>query len=313
MGTVVRLGFSAMSPNPTPITRRAVLLGAAGLAGAAALAGCGSSNGSVASASSDGAGDKGPIVIPLFDVGDPYVVTGSRQRLVIGLQGAGGGTATTLPATATVTIVKGTKAIGEPMTVKAHSNGTPIAYYPIETTFPSTGYYALELAVEGGRSTQAVQVVAPGEAKLVQRGDKMRPVETPTTTNHAHVEPICTRQPVCSFHDITLTDALSSGRPTAFLISTPQFCQIGVCGPSLDLLIEASKRYPHVQFIHAEVYEDAAKLGGIKGAVLAPAVVTYALTYEPVLFAVDRKGVLVDRLDNVFDRDDIKTALDKIA
>lgn len=302
-----------MSPDQTPISRRTVLLGAAGLAGSAALAACGSTSPVAAASSGDSSGGKGPIVIPLFDVGDPYVVTGSRQRLVLGLQGPSGATATKLPPTATVSILKGTKRIGGPMTVKAHSDGTPIAYYPIETTFPSTGYYAIELTVEGKKTNQAVQVVTPAETKMVQRGDKMRPVETPTPSDHRLVEPICTRTPACSLHAVTLTQALTTGKPTAFLISTPQYCQIGVCGPSLELLLEAAPEYPGIQFLHAEVYENAAKLGTIKGATLAPAVVAYDLTYEPVLFVANGKGVLVDRLDNVFDRDDIKKSLDQVA
>jgi hypothetical protein len=308
-----------MPPNPTPVTRRAVLLGAAGLAGTAALAACSSSGSSAAGSGANGVTSnksKGPIVVPLFDVGEPYVVTGSRQRLVLGLQGDGGATATHLPADASIQLLKGLKdpkPVGDPVAVKAHSDGTPIAYYPIELTFPSTGFFALELTVQGKSTSQAVQVFTPGQAKMVQRGDKMRPVDTPTPADHRGVEPICTRQPECSLHGVTLTQALAKGQPTAFLISTPQFCQIGVCGPSLDLLIEAAPKYPGIQFLHAEVYEDAEKLGSIQGAKLAPAVVDYDLTYEPVLFVVDGQGVLVDRLDNVFDRADIKKALDQVA
>ncbi len=87
---------------------------------------------------------------------------------------------------------------------------------------------------------------------------------------------------------------------------------MGVCGPSLDLLIEAAPRHPRVQFLHAEVYQDAAKLGSIQGAKLAPVVVAYSLTYEPVLFVADGTGRLVDRLDNIFDRADLEAALAKI-
>ena len=308
-----------MEPRSPAISRRAVLVGVVGMAGTGLLAACGSSaKGTVRTLGTDVAVDphtKQPIAVPLFDVGDPYVVTGTEQRLVVGLQGPDGNAAATLPSPATVTVRadKSSKAVAGPMVVEAHHDGTPIAYYPVRATFPSVGNYVIEIEVDGAKATQALQVFEPSAAHLVQRGDKMRPVETPTPSDHRGVEPICTRSPACHFHSVTLTDALATGRPTAFLVSTPEFCQIGVCGPSLDLLIEAAPRHPHVQFLHAEVYENAAKLGSIQGAELAPAVVTYALTYEPVLFVADGQGRLVDRLDNVFDRADLEAALAKIS
>jgi hypothetical protein len=315
-----------MPPRPDPLSRRALLKGAAGFAGAGLLASCGSSQGARVSSVGTGVAvdprTHDPIAIPLFDVGDPYVVSGTEQRLVVGLQSAdSAATAGTpsaaahIPSPATITIRsdKTHDVVAGPTTVVAHDDGTPIAYYPIRATFPAVGTYVIELEVGGRTTTQAVQVSDPKDVHLVQRGQPMRPVETPTPTDHRGVEPICTRSPMCRFHSVTLTDALKTGKPTAFLVSTPEFCQIGVCGPSLDLLIEAAPRHPGIQFLHAEVYTDAAKLGSIQGAQLTPAVATYALTYEPVLFVADGQGRLVDRLDNVFDRADLAAALAKIS
>jgi len=309
-----------VQPRPDAISRRNLLIGVAGLAGAGVLAACGSSKDSgVSTLGTEVAVDPKthePIAIPLFDVGDPYVVSGTEQRLVVGLQGPDSSAAAArIPSPATVTVRSDTthEVVAGPMPVAAHHDGTPIAYYPIRATFPAPGTYVIELGIEGTHTTQAVQVSDPKDVHLVQRGQPMRPVDTPTPADHRGVEPICTRSPMCTFHSVTLTDALKTGKPTAFLVSTPEFCQIGVCGPSLDLLIDAAPHHPGVQFLHAEVYTDAAKLGSIQGATLAPAVVTYALTYEPVLFVADGKGRLVDRLDNVFDRADLEAALAKIS
>ena len=44
-------------------------------------------------------------MIPLFDVGDPYVVTGTEQRLVVGLQAPGRAAPPPIcPPPATITI-----------------------------------------------------------------------------------------------------------------------------------------------------------------------------------------------------------------
>jgi hypothetical protein len=130
---------------------------------------------------------------------------------------------------------------------------------------------------------------------------------------------------------MTVTEALASGKPTALLVATPQFCQIGVCGPVLDLLVEIGPQFPTVQIIHAEVYTDAQAIleqsnstAGTSGmpsspaeagssAQLAPVVEAYGLTYEPALYLANGAGTIVDRLDNVFDRGEIRLGLQAIA
>jgi hypothetical protein len=313
-----------MRPEYGRMSRRSVLLGLAGAAATAAgsglLAACGGGSSHPTYPSDVAVGSDGtPVLLPQFDLGDPYLVTGSEQRMVFGLQAKGNQAqlAKQIPSPVTVTIRRedhGRSVVGRPQQVVAHSDGTPVGYYPVRTTFPAVGTYSVEFDFGGGtRATQAIQVATPAEAKLVQRGQPMRPFDTPTPTDHRGVEPICTRSPVCHFHLPTLTQVLATGKPTAFLIATPEFCQVGVCGPSLDLLIDVAPRYPTIQFLHAEVYQNAAALGSIQGAKLAPVVIEYNLSYEPVLFAADAHGSLVDRLDNIFDRSELRSTLDKIA
>ena len=114
------------------------------------------------------------------------------------------------------------------------------------------------------------------------------------------------------FHEITLADALASGEPTAFLISTPLFCQTAVCGPVLDLLVDEAGRRPTLNVVHAEVYADAVAKGNVIGASLTEAVNAYALSFEPSLFVIDAAGMVVDRLDFVYDAPELRLALDQV-
>jgi hypothetical protein len=166
--------------------------------------------------------------------------------------------------------------------------------------------------LDGTPATSAIQVGTGGDAKVPQVGDQLISVDTPTTADHRGVDPICTRMPqMCSLHDVNLTDALKAGQPIAFLISTPEFCQIGVCGPVLELLLEQHAKRPQFSMVHAEVYKQVDPQKGISSAELAPAVQAYNLTYEPALFVATAGGTIVERLDNVFDRAEISAALAK--
>ena len=92
-----------------------------------------------------------------------------------------------------------------------------------------------------------------------------------------------------------------------YLVGTPAHCQTGICGPVLDLLVDASKQFPGVQFVHAEVYADDA------ATVVAPAVSALQLDYEPLLFLVGADGVVRHRLDVIYDSVELRQRLQDIA
>jgi hypothetical protein len=57
--------------------------------------------------------------------------------------------------------------------------------------------------------------------------------------------------------------------------------------------------------VHAEVYTDTT------ATTTTPAVNSYHLPFEPVLFVTDTSGVIVERLDSIWDAAELSTALDK--
>jgi hypothetical protein len=311
------------------LSRRAVLLGAAGLAGTAAIASCSSSSTGAGTTGGTSGGASGGTqtatsLIAIFDPSSAFSLAGKPQRFAFAVAGSDGVPLKDGPASLDVTVAKlagepksaqqtGTP-IGPPITVERHVDGVPIAYYPLRFTPDAPGYYQASVVLDGKPATAAFQVGTSADAKVPQVGDKLISVDTPTNADHRGVDPICTRTPqMCSLHDANLTDALKGGMPIAFLVSTPQFCQIGVCGPVLELLLEQHDKQPQLTMIHAEVYKKVDPAKGIASAELAPAVAAYNLTYEPALFVAQADGTIVERLDNVFDRAEIAAALAKVS
>lgn len=189
-----------------------------------------------------------------------------------------------------------------------HDNGLPIPYWPFRIDIAEPGIYTL--LVEGGpKEGAAIQILPDGEISVPRVGTKLPGFDTPTFSDQNGVDPVCTLTPEpCPFHDITLTAALALAKPVAYLIGTPAFCATGVCAPALEGLIEASKKFGDtIAFVHAEVYTD------MKATTVAPAVEFYAMTYEPALFIADKNGAIVDRLDGVFDSDEITERLSALS
>ena len=201
---------------------------------------------------------------------------------------------------------------GEPVvvTVDPHDDGVPTPYYPVRFTPAAAGIH--EITVVGEDGYNAVTLDISQDALLPLVGQPLPAVATPTTTEARGVDPICTRTPPCDLHAVSLDEVLGTG-PVALSIATPEFCQTAICGPVLDLLVEALPDYPTITGIHAEVYADPRGDDDPTAGGLAPITDEYALTFEPTLYLVDATGTIVTRLDSVYDRVELRDALDQIA
>jgi hypothetical protein len=248
------------------------------------------------------------VLIANFAYGGNYLISGTPQRMPF-LVGAGGAPTTDAPAALTMQLSLDGQNIGEPIEVPAHTDGVPLPYFPLRTTFDRPGLYTVTTELDGAPATQTVQVSEPDSVPLVQPGQSMPSAETPTIDDHRGVEPICTATPECPLHAETLAVALRSGEPVAILVGTPAYCQTGLCGPVLDLLVQEVPSHAGMRFVHAEVYRDAAATGNASTAQTAPIIDTFGLTFEPSLFVADATGTVRTRLDNVYDRVELREAL----
>lgn len=285
------------------MSRRVLLVGAASGAVLAACGSGGASNGSAASVASDAtsATDEAWTLVQRFP---QNVQMPGPVRLPISLSTDGARLIQDGPATLTAQITDiNAKPVGDPITA-VRRDVEPGAYYDFRTSIADAGVYYL--VIEGGPAEGAAfQIMEPGTVAVAGPGDPLPPFDTPTIDNRRGVDPICTLQPEpCPFHEVTLTEALDSGKQIVYLIGTPAFCQTGSCAPGLESMIAASELFSdtHV-FVHAEVYTDNT------ATTTAPAVDAAGLTYEPVVFVTDRAGTVADRLDAVWNEAELVEVL----
>jgi hypothetical protein len=305
-----RIGSTAVTPTPRSqplhLTRRSFVIGA-GAAGALLATGCGSSGTSTAASSTSN-----PDTLNLALRFDPnsYALAGIPQRLVVSVLNNKGEPPADLPGTIDFQLTRDGKPVGDPLPTAMHDDGVPVAYYPVRTTIAETGTFAMTATIAGSTVSAPMKVSDAATSALVEPGQLLPSVDTPTVVDARGVDPICTRLPEpCPFHDVDLATAITAGTPTVLLVSTPQFCQIGVCGPVLNLLMETRDRYPGLTYVHAEVYVGP---DGPNGPT-TPTVDAMGLLFEPSIFFVGADGTVSERLDIVFDRTEIGSGLDRIA
>ncbi len=293
--------------RPFLLSRRGFV---AGVAATGVLAACGSSDDSSGSDAAEGGEGTtpgltfGPFVLAQRfpqDVQEPGL-----QRLPISLATPDGSIVADGPDTlrAEVDDADGNSLGLSISTVRRDLESGP--YYsfrvPIET--PGIYYLLVEGGPEGGA---AFQVMEPGSVEVPGPGDAMAPFDTPTVDDPRGVDPICTRSPEpCPFHDVTLTEALLAGKPVAYLVGTPAFCQTGTCAPALESMISVQDRFGETYtWVHAEVYTDNS------ATVPADAVGAANLSFEPALFVIGADGNVIERLDAVWDESELVEVLER--
>lgn len=291
------------------VTRRHFLIAASSTA---LLAACSSSSGDGSEAVADGVVGEDLFLIPAFPDGvnaPSIIASGSEQRLPFVLRDEIDILRDTAPDTAEIIITRdGVQVAGGAVTKSMEGLITP--YYAVHFTPESPGDYLATL--EGAVLEVPFTVVDPSEIKLVQVGDQLRPVDTATIADPGEVDPLCTRAVPCPFHELNLNDAIGSGRPTMFLMATPGYCQTDICGPVVDLLIEAVEGRDDINVIHAEIYNDPSIFDTGAFPPLSEPVALYGLDFEPQLIVADANDTVVARLDLSWDRSEMQALVDSL-
>ena len=196
-------------------------------------------------------------------------------------------------------------------TVARHGDGQATPYYPFRFQAPDPGDFVVEATVEGTTlpDVHHLRLADPADLALVQLGDPLPAVATPTIDDPRGVDPICTLATgPCRFHASSLVDAREQRGPTALLISTPRFCQQDVCGPTVGLLANALAARPageNWRAVHAEVYM-APDAGDFTP---TPVVGALGMAFEPSLVAADADGKVTAALHFTMDATEVADAL----
>jgi hypothetical protein len=193
------------------------------------------------------------------------------------------------------------------------------SYYVGEIPLRKQGVYLISAIAELGNqlvATSPVQVEVRNDLAVPGVGDRAIRVHTPTVKSvGGAIERIETRIPPDTMHEVDLADALDDKRPVLLLFSTPAFCQSRVCGPVTDVAEQVKSEYgDRMDFIHMEIYNDnkptqkgnSQILGNIR-----PQVRAYHLETEPVAFAIDKRGVIAERLQGAFSVSELSAAVRK--
>jgi len=193
--------------------------------------------------------------------------------------------------------------LGAPVETVLHSRGLPKrrGIYTAEVALPQAGPWlgVVQVKKDGKRQNASLAFQVQDQPKAPVPGAPAPRAASPTVANPLGVDPICTRNPPCPLHDVSLDAAIGAGKPVAVMLATPALCQSRYCGPVLDDLLTLTDQYKdRITFVHVEIYTN------LSGNETTPTVQAWGIQTEPWLFGVDATGNVVSRLDGAFGHDE---------
>lgn len=240
------------------------------------------------------------------------VTTNGPQRMLIALLGSGPNEFLG-DESQPVEIEFLSPADGEPTSSRGtflSTDGVALGLYVTSFDFDQTGQWGVRLGGDVDLGTAGfVQVV--DESVVPARGQAAPRSISPTAAAATDMAEITTDpEPDPDFYDLSIDEAVTNGRPSAIVFSTPAFCQTAICGPTLEMVKEVAADHPEVDFVHVEPFDlDEARAGSL---VPTDVMIEWQLPTEPWIFVVDADGVVAATFEGLIGGAELRTALDQL-
>ena len=138
--------------------------------------------------------------------------------------------------------------------------------YTTDLTFGQTGNWRLDIEVDGpdGPLSGSISLDVLEHSPVPEIGDI--PPLSPNKTVHSvdSLEQLTTDYtPDPGLYQMTIGEAIITGRPTVIVFATPAFCTSPTCGPQVDTISELKELHVgEANFIHVELYDNPHEIQG---------------------------------------------------
>lgn len=192
--------------------------------------------------------------------------------------------------------------------------------YSTELDFPKAGEWRLEIMVEDETGPlQASLTVNVAETSAIPDIGELAPATAnKTLATVANVEDLTTDySPDPDLYQISVDQAIKTGRPTVVVFATPAFCTSPTCGPQVDAVSELKDAHPEeANFIHVELYDNPSEIqGDLSRAELVPHASDWGFTTIPGwlneswVFVLDSNGIIQHRFEGFTTVEEMEEAL----
>ena len=192
--------------------------------------------------------------------------------------------------------------------------------YTTVLTFEKAGPWRLDIEVNGpdGPAQGRISLDVTERVPVPEIGSF--PPLSPNKTVHTvdSLEELTTDfTPDPDLYQMTIGEAIITGRPTVIVFATPAFCTSPTCGPQVDAVSELKERHVgEANFIHVELYDNPHEIqGDLTKAVLSSLVEEWGLSSIPHwfneswTFILGTNGRIAHRFEGFVTVDELEEAL----
>jgi hypothetical protein len=184
-----------------------------------------------------------------------------------------------------------------------------VPYWVVYPELPHPGIWGLQAEItkaDGGVTKAELVIEVKAETAMPGLGDQPPASQNRTVATEPDLRKLTSAvEPNPAFYQMTVADAVQSGRPSLVVFATPGYCQTALCVPvlkSVEGIYPAFK--DQVNFIHVEIYKEFNPQ-----LVTDETVTEWELTSEPWTFLLDESGVIVARFGGPVSPRELETAL----
>lgn len=178
--------------------------------------------------------------------------------------------------------------------------------YVANLELPRTGKQWIVIQPRGV-AFQGFQIIdVKAKPTAVAIGEKAPASKNPTVATKAARKITTARPPDTALLRYSIAESLQAKAPFVVAFATPAFCQSRTCGPTVDVVEAARKRFESkgIRFIHVEIYEDNLPGNGVNRWVRE-----WKLPTEPWVYVVDRDGVVRDRFEGAISVSELERSI----
>ena len=175
-------------------------------------------------------------------------------------------------------------------------------FWGAEVTFATGGRqqrHRMRFAVQPATPEPAVGAAAPASTqKTLRDGIPLSDLDSSAVPQRA-------------LHELTIAEAVQSGKPSVIAFATPAFCQTRFCGPVVEqVVVPAAQRYgERINALHVEPFDvPAARSGSLKPEAVMN---EWGLQTEPWVFVVGKDGRVREKFEGVLSPEELTAAIDR--
>ncbi|MFZ1399797.1 MAG: hypothetical protein WAS33_23025 [Candidatus Promineifilaceae bacterium] len=186
-----------------------------------------------------------------------------------------------------------------------------IPYWVAYPNLPSAGFWGVTATVVlgNGRSvTSQFTIEAKAESEGVAIGEPAPLSQNRTLATEPDINKLSSGlNPDPAFYQLTVAEAVASGKPTVVGFITPGLCETRWCAPVLNSVATVRDQVGDAaNFIHIEVY------GDFQALTYVPEMAEWGLQTEPYLFVLDESGRVTASLAGPVSPRELAQALDEV-